>query len=133
MFGDSTRRGSGYKLRRMRSAGSNTNKKNRIDFSPTRKARGEGAKVLVRPHQAESTKGKNVIIGTEKLEAPRAISTQPMQKASRLGGQDKGKVEGSARAGLSGGKHRTVRCTSPDCPVPDTGLSREETPRLRVK
>ena len=35
----------------------------------------QGAKVLVRPHQAESTKGKNVIIGKERSEASKEIST----------------------------------------------------------
>jgi len=35
----------------------------------------QGAKVLVRPHQAESTKGKNVIIEKERSEASKEIST----------------------------------------------------------
>lgn len=50
-------------------------------------------------------------------------SIRAEQTSSSAGGQDTAKAEESARAGLSGSKHRTVRCTSPDCPVPVTGLS----------
>ena len=61
-------------------------------------------KVLIRPSQAQSTKGKNVIIGEERPErnvlyckTPRAST-----KTSTLGGQDKGKKTGSNLTGQTG-------------------------------
>ena len=46
-------------------------------------------KVLVRPSQAESTKGKNVVIGDERPE--KKLTLQTSQGAKILGGQDKKK------------------------------------------
>ena len=61
-------------------------------------------KVLIRPSQAESTKGKNVIIGEQRPErnvlqnkTPRATT-----KTSTLGGQRKEKKTGSNLTGQTG-------------------------------
>ena len=62
-------------------------------------------KVLVRPSQAKSTKGKNVIIGDERLEKKltRKETTQATTKTSTLGGgQDKKENADSKSNNLTG-------------------------------
>jgi hypothetical protein len=57
-------------------------------------------KVLIRPSQAESTKGKNVIIGDER---PKKKLTQKTSQAAKiLRGQDKKKEADSKSTGLTG-------------------------------
>ena len=90
----------------------------------------QGPKVLVRPHLAKSTKGTDVVIGDENVR-PLATRAKPVQKASWLRGQDQLKAEESVWVGLSGGKHRTVRCTSPDCPVALEALEEALSQRVR--
>ena len=53
-------------------------------------------KVLVRPSQAESTKGKNVVIGDERPEKKLTLQT------SQGGGQDKKKKADNKSTGLTG-------------------------------
>ena len=57
-------------------------------------------KVLVRPSQAESTKGKNVVIGDERPE--KKLTLQTSQGAKILGGQDKKKKADNKWTGLTG-------------------------------
>ena len=57
-------------------------------------------KVLVRPSQAESTKGKNVVIGDERPE--KKLTQKTPQGAKTLGGQDKKKKADSKSNGLTG-------------------------------
>ena len=57
-------------------------------------------KVLVRPSQAESTKGKNVVIGDERPE--KKLTLQTSQGAKILGGQDKKKKADNKSTGLTG-------------------------------
>ena len=61
-------------------------------------------KVLIRPSRAESTKGKNMIIGEERLERKVLQSKTPRAstKTSTLGGQDKGKRTSSNLTGQTG-------------------------------
>ena len=63
-------------------------------------------KVLIRPHQAESTKGKNVVVGEERHEKKVLQSKTPRvaTEASTLGGQDKEKGANSESTGLTGSK-----------------------------
>ena len=56
-------------------------------------------KVLVRPSQAESTKGKNVVIGDERPE--KKLTLQTSQGAKILGGQDKKKKADNKLTGLT--------------------------------
>jgi len=56
-------------------------------------------KVLVRPSQAESTKGKNVVIGDERPE--KKLTQEILQGAKTLGGQDKKKADNKS-TGLTG-------------------------------
>ena len=56
-------------------------------------------KVLVRPSQAESTKGKNVVIGDERPE--KKLTQKIPQGAKTLGGQDKKKADNKS-TGLTG-------------------------------
>ncbi|XP_039840972.1 uncharacterized protein LOC120700818 [Panicum virgatum] len=56
-------------------------------------------KVLVRPSQAESTKGKNVVIGDERPE--KKLTQEIPQGAKTLGGQDKKKADNKS-TGLTG-------------------------------
>ena len=58
------------------------------------------SKVLVRPSQAESTKGKNVVIGDERPE--KKLTLQTSQGAKILGGQDKKKKADNKSTGLTG-------------------------------
>ena len=61
-------------------------------------------KVLIRLHQAESAKGKNVIVGEERHER-RVLqnkTSRVVAKASMLGGQDKEKGADSMSIGLTG-------------------------------
>ena len=60
--------------------------------------------MLIRPHQAESARGKNVIVGEERHEKgvlQNKIS-RVAAKASTLGGQDKKKGADSKWTGLTG-------------------------------
>ena len=57
-------------------------------------------KVLVRPSQAESTKGKNVVIGDERPE--KKLAQKIPQGAKTLGGQDKKKKADNKSTGLTG-------------------------------
>jgi len=57
-------------------------------------------KVLIRPSQAESTKGKNVNIGDERPEKKLTLKTP--QGTKTLGGQDKKKKTDSKSTGLTG-------------------------------
>ena len=57
-------------------------------------------KVLVRPSQAESTKGKNVVIGDERPE--KKLTQKIPQGAKILGGQDKKKKADNKSTGLTG-------------------------------
>ena len=63
-------------------------------------------KVLIRPHQAESTKGKNVVVGEERHEKKVLRSKTPRvaTEASTLRGQDKEKGADSESTGLTGSK-----------------------------
>ena len=63
-------------------------------------------KVLIQPHQAESTKGKNVVIGEERHEQEVLQNKIPRvaAKDSMLGGQDKKKGADSKSTGLTGSK-----------------------------
>ena len=57
-------------------------------------------KVLIRPNQAESTKGKNVVIGEERPEK-KMQQGETSRDASTLGGQDKKKASNKS-TGLTG-------------------------------
>ena len=59
-------------------------------------------KVLIRPSQAESTKGKNVIIIGEEKKMLQNKTSRAATKTSTLGGQDKGKRTGSNLTGQTG-------------------------------
>ena len=66
-------------------------------------------KVLIRPNQAESTRGKNVIIGEERFEPSKSHQEAPAKKIpedllkdSTLGGQEQKKGTRSAQTGLTG-------------------------------
>jgi len=61
-------------------------------------------KVLIRPHQAESAKGKNVIVGEERPEKKvlQSKTSRATAKVSTLGGQDKEKRADSKSTGLIG-------------------------------
>ncbi|CAN6372559.1 unnamed protein product, partial [Urochloa humidicola] len=74
-----------------------------FDTSPP-EVQTNGPKVLLRPHQAEKAKGKNVIIGEERAEKKLPIQKTPQAKVktSTLGGQDKVKKANSANVGLTG-------------------------------
>jgi len=63
-------------------------------------------KVLIRPHQAESTKGKNVVVGEEKHcnQVLQSKTPRVATEASTLGGQDKEKWADSESTGLTGSK-----------------------------
>ena len=50
----------------------------------TRMLRLSSAKVLIRPSQAESTNGKNVIIGEERSEPSNCSQEVPVKKSSEL-------------------------------------------------
>jgi hypothetical protein len=59
--------------------------------------------VLIRPNQAENTKGKNVIIGKQRHDERQPLEVIPKVSAtSTLGGQDKIKTTGTASTGLTG-------------------------------
>jgi len=67
------------------------------------------SKVLIRPNQAESTKGKNIIIGEERSEPSKSHQEAPTKKVpedslknSVLGGQEQKKDARSARTDLTG-------------------------------
>ena len=69
-------------------------------------------KVLVRPSQAESTKGKNVVIGDERPE--KKLTQKIPQGAKILGGQDKKKKADNKSTGLinhSGGLTSSIGLT----------------------
>ena len=57
-------------------------------------------KVLVRPSQVKSTKGKNVVIGDERPE--KKLTQKNPQAAKTLRGQDKKKKADSKSTGLTG-------------------------------
>ena len=61
-------------------------------------------KVLIRPHQAESTKGKNMVVGEERHEKKVLQSKTPRvaTEASTLGGQDKEREADNKSPGLTG-------------------------------
>ena len=68
----------------------------------------QNPKVLIRPNQAESTKGKNVIIGEprpkhlrQSKEIPAKRSPEASSKSSTLGGQDQKKGTRSVKIGLT--------------------------------
>ena len=65
-------------------------------------------KVLIRPNQAESTKGKNIIIGEERSEPSKSHQETPAKKVSEdslknsaLGGQEQKKDARSTQTGLT--------------------------------
>ena len=58
------------------------------------------SKVLIRPNQAESTKGKNVVIGKPRSEQKKK-SLEASSKSSTLGGQDQKKGARSVKTGLT--------------------------------
>ena len=57
-------------------------------------------KVLVRPSQAKSTKGNNVVIGDERPK--KKLAQKIPQGAKTLGGQDKKKKADNKSTGLTG-------------------------------
>ena len=57
-------------------------------------------KVLIRSDQAESTKGKNIIIGDERPE--KKLTQKTPQVTKTLGGQDKKKKADNKSTGLTG-------------------------------
>ena len=57
-------------------------------------------KVVIRPSQDESTKGKNVVIGDERPE--KKLTQKTPQGAKTLGGQDKKKKADNKSTGLTG-------------------------------
>ena len=66
-------------------------------------------KVLIWPNQAESAKGKNIIVGEERSELSKSRHEAPAKKVpedslknSTLGGQEKDKGARSAQTGLTG-------------------------------
>ena len=61
----------------------------------------QNPKVLIRPNQAESTKGKNVVIGEPRSEQKKK-SLEASSKSSTLGGQDQKKGARSVQTGLTG-------------------------------
>jgi hypothetical protein len=64
-------------------------------------------KVLIRPHQAEKAKGKNVIIGKERPTSSKMPSEKTPRfklKTQTLGGQDRSEDTGSAQTGLTGSR-----------------------------
>ena len=65
-------------------------------------------KVLIRPNQAESTKGKNIVVGEERYDLSKSRQKAPAKKTpedslknSTLGGQEQKKEAESAKTGLS--------------------------------
>ena len=67
-------------------------------------------KVLIRPNQAESTKGKNIIIGEERSEPSKSYQEAPAKKVpedslknSTLGGHKQKNEAESAKTGLETG------------------------------
>jgi hypothetical protein len=62
-------------------------------------------KVLIRPNQAESTKGKNVIIGEERPEK-KMQQNKTSRDASTLGRQDKKKANNKS-TGLTGASNES--------------------------
>jgi hypothetical protein len=69
----------------------------------------DGKKVLVRPSQAESTKGKDVII---REEWPPSMIKPKSLKAGQWP-----KNEGGGRTGIKGHENWIIRNTKPDSPV----------------
>jgi len=61
----------------------------------------QNPKVLIWPNQAESTKGKNVVIGEPRSEQKKK-SLEASSKSSTLGGQDQKKGARSVQTGLTG-------------------------------
>mgnify|MGYP006955643872 CR=1 FL=1 len=59
----------------------------------------QNPKILIRPNQAESTKGKNVVIGEPRSEQKKK-SLEASSKSSTLGGQDQKKGARSVQTGL---------------------------------
>ena len=59
----------------------------------------QNPKVLIRPNQAESTKGKNVVIGEPRSEHKKK-SLKASSKSSTLGGQDQKKGARSVKTGM---------------------------------
>ena len=66
-------------------------------------------KVLIRPNQAKSAKGKNIIVGEERSELSKSRQEAPAKKVpedslknSTLGGQEQKKGARSAQTGLTG-------------------------------
>ena len=68
------------------------------------------SKVIVRPSQAESIKGKNVVIGDERPK--KKLTLQTSQGAKILGGQDKKKKPDNKSTGHSGGLTGSTGLTS---------------------
>ena len=67
------------------------------------------SKVLIRSNQAESAKGKNIIVGEERSELSKSCHEAPAKKVpedslknSTLGGQEKNKGARSVQTGLTG-------------------------------
>jgi hypothetical protein len=91
-------------------------------------------KVLIRPHQAESAKGKNVVIGEERHEKEVLQNKIPrvVAKASTLGGQDKEKGADSKSTGLTGADSGLIGLTGTktgltDAPSKSGNSSRSKT------
>ena len=61
----------------------------------------QNPKILIRPNQAESTKGKNVVIGEPRSEQKKK-SLEASSENSTLGGQDQKKGARSVQTGLTG-------------------------------
>ena len=59
----------------------------------------QNPKILIRPNQAESTKGKNVVIGEPRSEQKKK-SFEASSENSTLGGQDQKKGARSVQTGL---------------------------------
>ena len=84
-------------------------------------------KVLIRPSQAESTKGKNVNIGDERPEKKLALKTP--QGTKTLGGQDKKKKADSKSTGLTG--HNGGLTGASSKPGNTSGAKNKKGPRFK--
>jgi hypothetical protein len=88
----------------------------------------DGKKVLVRPSQAESTKGKEVVVGEErppKMIKPKSPKDGRWHKNERSKPPQRSKATfdilmvkyKEGRAGIRGHENRTIRNDKPDSPV----------------
>jgi hypothetical protein len=83
----------------------------------------EGKKVLVRPNQAETTKGKNVVIGEERPPKKLEIGSSSRNMQRRVPRRPKANFDlllskySEGRAGLRRGENRNFRKPKPELPV----------------